>query len=92
MPFTFDGQWIPTSTKSIEPKKPIKVQLLKRKNSTLTVILNLPLSENDKAELSTKIKKKLGCGGAVKEDNIEVQGDKVDLVKKILAEMGLKAS
>lgn len=92
MPFTFDGQWIPSDTKSTEPKKPIKIQLLKRKNSLLTLILHLPLSEKEMIELAAKIKKKLGCGGAVKENTIEVQGDKVDLVKKILIELGMKVS
>ena len=38
------------------------------------------------------IKKKLGCGGAVKESDIEIQGDKVEQVKKILEEVGIKSS
>lgn len=90
MPFTIDGNWIPTESK--EPKKPVKVRLVKRGKSILTLILNLSLSEKEKLDLSSKIKKSLGCGGAVKENEIEIQGDKVEPVKKILLEMGIKSS
>ena len=91
MPFTFDGQWIPNKIE--EPKKSglVKVRLVKRKQSILTVVLNLSMSHKDLVELASKIKKKLGCGGAVKENDIEIQGDKVDLVKKILEEIGIKS-
>ncbi len=91
MPFTFDGHYIPKDTKSNEPKKPVKVRLLKRKNKILTTVLNLALSEKEILELSAKIKKKLGCGGSVKKGTIEIQGDQVDLVKKILEEIGIKS-
>lgn len=91
MPFTFDGQWIPTEDPS-KKKGPVKVRLVKRKQSVLTVILNLPLPEKELIDLASKIKKKLGCGGAVKESDIEIQGDKVEQVKKILEEVGIKSS
>ena len=90
MPFTIDGNWIPSGSK--EPKKPVKVRLVKRGKNILTVILNLSLSDQEMEDLSSKIKKKLGCGGCVKEHDIEVQGDKVDSIKKILQEIGIKSS
>jgi translation initiation factor 1 len=92
MPFTFDGQYIPNTTAESGPKKPVKVRLLKRKNKIVTTIQNLPLSEKEMLDLSAKVKKQLGCGGAVKEGVIEIQGDKVDQVIKLLAQNGIKSS
>lgn len=97
MPFTFSGEWISEDSKSsdLEEKKwerPVKVRLLKRGKNILTVILNLPISSEEKEMLASKIKKKLGCGGCVKEGTIEIQGDKVEAVKKILLDLGVKNS
>lgn len=91
MPFTIGGEWIPGKNPS-SPAKPVKVRLVKRGSSTLTVILNLNMGEKEKEELAASLKKKLGCGGAVKNGDIEIQGDKVDPVKKQLASLGIKAS
>ncbi len=93
MPFTIDGQWVPSKTAvSNTPQKPVKVRLVKRGKSILTVILNLSLPQNELAALASSLKKKLGCGGAIKDDSIEMQGDKVTLVLKHLTEIGIKAS
>ena len=91
MPFTLDGQWIPRKTTPTDSKKPVKVRLLKRGKNIITTILNLEFPDNDMQELASKIKKKLGCGGAIKESTIEIQGDKVDAIKKILDEIGIKS-
>lgn len=92
MPFTIDGQWVPSKTTSKAPQKPVKVRLVKRGKSVLTVILNLNMSSGELASIASNLKKKLGCGGAVKEENIEIQGDKVSLVIQHLAEAGIKSS
>lgn len=91
MPFTIDGQWVPNKTPSKASHKPVKVRLVKRGKSILTVILNLDMSQKELTELASNIKKKLGCGGAVKEDGIDIQGDKVEQVIKILMEHGIKS-
>ena len=71
MPFTIDGQWVPSKTAvSNTPQKPVKVRLVKRGKSILTVILNLSLPQNELAALASSLKKKLGCGGAIKDDSI----------------------
>ena len=92
MPFTVDGQWVPSKAVSQIPKKPVKVRLVKRGQSILTVILNLAMTPIELTALASSLKKKLGCGGAIKEDSIEIQGDKVAQVLKYLAEIGIKAS
>lgn len=90
MPFTIDGEWVPNQPVSKDPQKPVKVRLVKRGQNVLTVIVNLNLSLNELSNLASNLKKQLGCGGAVKEKDIEIQGDKVDQVKKILGKLGIK--
>lgn len=89
MPFTMDGQWIP-SDKPLEPKKPVRIRLEKKKNTVVTVICNLNMSPSEMLELASTLKKKLGCGGSVKDDEVLVQGDKVSSVRDYLSTLGIK--
>ena len=41
-------------------------------------------------KLAAELKKKCGCGGAVKDGVIEIQGDKRDLIKSLLEAKGMK--
>ena len=41
-------------------------------------------------KLAAELKKKCGCGGAVKDGIIEIQGDKRDLIKSLLEAKGMK--
>ncbi|ENR2392311.1 stress response translation initiation inhibitor YciH, partial [Escherichia coli] len=41
-------------------------------------------------KLAAELKKKCGCGGAVKDGIIEIQGDKRDLLKSLLEAKGMK--
>lgn len=91
MPFTLGGDYIPNEELPPKPKGPVKVRLEKRGNATVTLILNLPLKPDALTELAAKLKRKLGCGGAVKEGVIEIQGEKVEQVKKLLLESGIKS-
>ncbi len=92
MPFTLDGQWIPTKQPVFTNSKPIKVRLVKKGNNILTVVHNLNMNEPEMMELASRIKKKLGCGGAVKDGEVVIQGDKVEDVIKVLISVGIKAS
>ncbi|MES2200182.1 MAG: translation initiation factor [Chlamydiota bacterium] len=83
MPFTIGGDWIEKPS-PVKPKKAIKVVLEKRKNSILTVILHLDMSAEEMGALASDLKKKLGCGGTVKDEKIEIQGDKVQEILKFL--------
>ena len=91
MPFTIDGQWVPSQAAPKGPQKPVKVRLVKRGQSILTVILNLNMSAKELGDLASNLKKRLGCGGAVKGNEVEIQGDKVDQTRKYLVEIGIKS-
>ena len=88
MPYDAKGNWVSSKP---SPSGPVKVRSVKRRNSLLTVILNLPKSPAEIEEIASTIKKKLGCGGSVKDTGLEIQGDKVEAVKKLLLEMGIKS-
>ncbi len=79
MPFTLGGEWIPEASQ--KPKLPLKIIKEKRRSSCVTVILNLPMDEGQMKHLCSQLKQLLGCGGSVKEEHIELQGDQVEHVK-----------
>lgn len=95
MPFTIDGQWVPSKEISNKPStnknsgKPVKIYLIKRGKSTLTLISNLKMATNELETLASALKRTLGCGGTTNNQEIEIQGDKVDQVRKALKEMGI---
>lgn len=75
--------------KSTHFSKPVKVRMVKRGKALLTVILNLQMSPIELKDLASTLKKKLGCGEGVKEDVMEIQGDKVEEVKAYLQSIGI---
>lgn len=89
MPFTIGGEWIPNKMNSNHSSKPVKVRLVKRGKAILTVVMNLKMTSNELKDLATILKKKFGCGGGVKEEVIEIQGDKVEEVKNYLQSIGI---
>ena len=61
-----------------------------RKGKGVTVITGVPLGEGDLAALATRLKKRCGSGGTVKDGVIEIQGDQRDVVIAELTALGLK--
>jgi len=53
-----------------------------------TIIEGIDKKEIDLDQLAKTLKAKLACGGTVKGDNIELQGNHKQKVKKILIEAG----
>jgi len=92
MPFTIGGEWIAPEDKS-KPQQgqPVKIRNIKRKKALLTVIYNIGTHDIDTQDLTKTLKKKLGVGGKVTGNDIELQGQKADEVKQILKKMGIKA-
>ncbi len=61
-----------------------------RKGSGVTVIIGLPLGEDELKKLATRIKNKCGSGGTVKAATIEIQGDNRDKIIELLKAEGYK--
>ncbi len=59
-----------------------------RGGKTVTLVTGLPLTANELKTLLKTLKKKCGTGGAVKEGNLEIQGDKRELLYNELKKAG----
>lgn len=62
----------------------------KRKGKPVTLVGRFYLKDNDKKSVLKLLKKKLACGGAIKDEWIEIQGDVKDKIKSILLAEGWK--
>ncbi|MGL5455229.1 MAG: stress response translation initiation inhibitor YciH [Enterobacterales bacterium] len=68
----------------------IQRQTSGRKGKGVCLITGVGLDDGELNKLAAELKKKCGCGGAVKDGVIEIQGDKRDLIKSLLEAKGLK--
>nr|WP_113869069.1 stress response translation initiation inhibitor YciH [Brenneria salicis]NMN91861.1 translation initiation factor 1 [Brenneria salicis ATCC 15712 = DSM 30166]RBP58322.1 translation initiation factor 1 (eIF-1/SUI1) [Brenneria salicis ATCC 15712 = DSM 30166]RLM29327.1 translation initiation factor Sui1 [Brenneria salicis ATCC 15712 = DSM 30166] len=68
----------------------IQRQTSGRKGKGVCVISGIDLDDAALGKLAAELKKKCGCGGAVKDGVIEIQGDKRDLLKQLLEAKGMK--
>lgn len=68
----------------------IQKQTSGRKGAGVSVITRLDLSDEELKKLAAELKKRCGCGGAVKNGIIEIQGEKRDLLKQLLEQKGFK--
>ena len=66
----------------------IQKQTSGRKGAGVSVITGLDLSDDELKKLAAELKKR--CGGSVKDGNIEIQGEKRDLLKQLLEQKGFK--
>lgn len=68
-----------------------RLRLEKRpRGKVATVIGNLDSSGNHLDELARTLKEACGTGGTVKDDRIELQGDRLALVESVLSRLGYK--
>jgi len=68
----------------------IQRQTSGRKGKGVCLITGIDADDAALASLAAELKKKCGCGGAVKDGVIEIQGDKRDLIKSLLEAKGMK--
>ncbi|MFS7221664.1 stress response translation initiation inhibitor YciH [Rahnella inusitata] len=68
----------------------IQRQTSGRKGKGVCLITGVDLDDAALEKMAAELKKKCGCGGAVKEGVIEIQGDKRDLLKQLLEAKGMK--
>ena len=62
-----------------------------RAGKGVSVVTGLPLSAPQLEALATQLKKLCGAGGAVKDGNIEIQGDHRDRLVQELIKLGYEA-
>ena len=89
MPFTLGGDFISHDdvNKQEKAKKPIRVTKERRKNVIVTLIHNVPYDQQELKALLKDLKTKLGVGGSIKDEVIQLQGDHVEKVKPLLAKL-----
>jgi len=59
-----------------------------RGGKAVTIVRGIPLATQELKALAKALKQKCGVGGAVKEGNIEIQGDQRQLIKTELEKQG----
>lgn len=67
-------------TKTKKGCVPIRVES-RNKGKKVTVVFNV---SGDSRELLKELKHSAGCGGVIREDTIELQGEKIHLVEKLI--------
>jgi predicted translation initiation factor SUI1 len=89
-----DQAAVPPPTVPSPPKKAHTVKVSRetagRKGKGVTVVSELPLSEEQLKELATKLKNACGSGGTAKDGRIEIQGDHRDRLVSELEKLGYK--
>jgi len=91
----FDEGWAQVSEKRAsvveERLKPAKHQLVfhkeKRRGKPVTLVGPFAVAPDEMKSLLKALKKKLGCGGTVNEDFLELQGDIQPKLKELLQAM-----
>lgn len=75
-----------TATNKIVPKNQHQLVFTyeKRKGKPVTLVGRFYINIEDKKELLKLLKKKLSCGGTIKDEWIELQGDLKAKIKEIL--------
>ena len=61
-----------------------------RGGSSVTLVKNLVLAQNDMKELARRLKQLCGSGGTVKDGVIEIQGEQREKIAEELKKMGYK--
>lgn len=91
---TESGRITQEESKATRPKGDgivrIQRQTSGRKGKGVCLITGIDLDDDALNKLAAELKKKCGCGGALKDGVIEIQGDKRDLLKTLLEAKGMK--
>ena len=89
---------LPPGPKQPDPPTPkgparavVRLEREQRRGKEVTVIEKLGLSAAELDAWCTKLKQKLGCGGAVEGDAIVVQGDFRKRLPDVLTAMGVRS-
>lgn len=83
----------PAAPFAIQGSNPVRVHLERkgRRGKTVSVLKGVMSPAVGKQALLKHLKSNLGTGGAVKGDNLEIQGDHRDRIVEMLEALGYKA-
>ncbi|GLR72055.1 stress response translation initiation inhibitor YciH [Agaribacter marinus] len=91
---TESGRIQPSKAQEESPKGDGIVRLQRvtkgKKGKGITLVTGLGLPKDELKKMCTDLKKQCGCGGAVKNFDIEIQGDVRDKLKHLLESKGFK--
>ncbi|WP_026374474.1 stress response translation initiation inhibitor YciH [Aestuariibacter salexigens] len=93
--YSTDSGRIHTSSQAPQPPKGdgivrIRRETKGRKGKGMSIIEGLGLDEKELKSLCKALKQLCGCGGAVKQFSIEIQGDNREKLKQYLEQKGYK--
>lgn len=83
----------PPPLKALTPpeKQTARLAVEKRKKGkVVTVVRGLAANENDSPTLLGQLKAACGAGGTMKDDELEIQGDHLERLRSLLAEIGYR--
>lgn len=69
-----------------------KMRREKRRGKDMVVVFETRMSRTALQAILKEIQKACGCGGTVKDDTLEIQGDHRDVVQRVLEAQGLKVT
>jgi len=69
----------------------IEVKIEKKKFGKISTIV-LGLKDVDIKDIAKKLKEKLACGGTIKNNEVELQGDHRNKIRQTLVEMGFESN
>lgn len=89
-PDLYPGSGLPSELEELEKEEQrIEVSITKRRyGKEVTIIKGIEGRRIDLDDLASDLKKKLACGGTVKDGKIELQGNHIGRVKEALMEQG----
>lgn len=76
---------------SSDGKVLVRLEKKGRKGKGVTVLIGVPYSTDQLEILAKELKQKCGCGGTVKDNTVEIQGDFRDIIVAELQKRGIKA-
>ena len=62
----------------------------RKKGKVVTVVRGLPAEENDLPGLLSRLKAACGAGGTIKDDELQIQGDHLERLRGLLADIGYR--
>jgi len=81
----------PASTRIPPEKQTVRLAVEKRKKGkVVTVVRGLTAAASDLPALLTKLKNQCGAGGTLDGDTLEIQGEHLDRLRKLLADLGYR--